>query len=235
MKNISDRILPAKHGRVTQLVPVERIEQLILIVRGEKVLLDADLAKLYGVSTGNLNKSVKRNRRRFPPDFMFRLNAEESVDLIFHFGRSNLRGGRRHRPFAFTEQGVAMLSSVLRSKRAMQVNVAIMRAFVGLRRMLADHETLARKLADLEQRLGGHDESIKSLFDAIRELMSPPAVPRREIGFHTRADSPEIRGAKAARPLAQRRVKHKAEQKQLEDAKRSRLPFKRMDRCPDKI
>jgi DNA-binding PadR family transcriptional regulator len=148
------------------------------------VLLDADLARLYGVTTGNLNKAVKRNQPRFPSDFMFQLTDEEAAALIFQFGRSNRRGGRRHNSYAFTEQGVAMLSSVLRSERAVQVNVAIMRAFVGLRRMLAGNEALARKLAELERRLEGHDQAIKSLFDAIRELMAPPAKPRREIGFH---------------------------------------------------
>ena len=169
---------------VTQLVPLERVETLIHLVRGEKVLLDTDLARLYRVTTGNLNKAVKRNQHRFPPDFMLQLTDEEAAALIFQSGRSNQRGGRRHNPYAFTEQGVAMLSSVLRSDRAVQVNVAIMRAFVSLRRMLATNDNLSRKLAELERRLEGHDQGIKSLFDAIRELMTPPDSPRREIGFH---------------------------------------------------
>ncbi len=152
------------------------------------MLLDADLARLYGVTTGNLNKAVARNRNRFPPDFMFQLTDEETAALIFQSGRSNQRGGRRHKPYAFTEQGVAMLSSVLRSKRAVQVNVAIMRAFVSLRRMLAANDTLARKLAELERHLAGHDQAIKSLFEAIRELMTPPEEPGREIGFHVKED-----------------------------------------------
>jgi len=173
-----------KSQAVTQLVPSEQVERLIHLARGEKVLLDADLAMLYGVTTGNLNKAVKRNQQRFPPDFMFQLSDEETAGLIFQSGRSKQRGGRRHNPYAFTEQGVAMLSSVLRSERAVQVNVAIMRTFVSLRRMLAGNETLARKLAELERRLEGHDQAIKSLFDAMRELMAPPAKPRREIGFH---------------------------------------------------
>jgi len=177
----------------TQLVPIERVERLIHLVRGEKVLLDADLAMLYGVMTGNLNKAVKRNQQRFPPDFMFQLSDEETAALIFQSGRSKERGGRRHNPYAFTEQGVAMLSSVLRSERAVQVNVAIMRAFVSLRRMLAANQSLARKLADLERRLEGHDEAIKSLFDVLRELMAPPAKPRREIGFHVKEDSVPVR------------------------------------------
>ena len=160
--------------QVTQLVPVEHIERLIHLVRGERVLLDTDLAMLYAVTTGNLNKAVKRNQQRFPPDFMFQLTDAEAMALIFQSGRSNQRGGRRHNPYAFTEQGVAMLSSVLRSERAVQVNVAIMRAFVSLRRMLATNDTLARKLAELEGRLEGHDQAIKSLFDAIRELAARP-------------------------------------------------------------
>jgi hypothetical protein len=169
---------------ITQLVPAERIEKLIHLARSDKVLLDADLAKLYGVTTGNLNKAVKRNQDRFPPDFMFQLTDEETKNLIFQIGRSRRHGGQRHNPYVFTEQGVAMLSSVLRSKRAAQVNVAIMRAFVGLRRMLVNNEALARKFAELERRLEGHDKAIKSLFGAIRELMELPAKPRREIGFH---------------------------------------------------
>ena len=166
-----------------ELIPMERIQGLIFLVRGEKVMLDTDLAALYGVTTGNLNKAVKRNQDRFPLDFTFQLNAEEE-NLIFQIGISRGHGGRRHNSSAFTEQGVAMLSSVLRSKRAVQVNVAIMRAFVSLRRLLATNETLARKFAELERRLEGHDQAIKSLFDAIRELMSPPVKPKREIGFH---------------------------------------------------
>ena len=174
------------NSRVTQLVPVEQIERLIHLARGEKVLLDADLARLYGVTTGNLNKAVGRNHLRFPPDFMFQLTADEAAALIFHSGISKRRGGRRHNPYAFTEQGVAMLSSVLRSERAVQVNVAIMRAFVSLRRILASNDTLSRKLAELERRLEGHDRGIKSLFDAIRELMTPAEKPIREIGFHVK-------------------------------------------------
>ena len=172
----------------TQLLPIERVEKLIHLARGERVLLDADLAKLYGVTTGNLNKAVARNRHRFPPDFMFQLTHEETATLIFQSGRAKQRGGRRHNPYAFTEQGVAMLSSVLRSEHAVQVNVAIMRAFVGLRRMLASNDALSRKLAELERRLEGHDKGIKSLFDAIRELMKPPEEPRREIGFHIKEE-----------------------------------------------
>jgi hypothetical protein len=189
-------------AQVTQLVPVEHIEKLIHLAREEKVLLDADLARLYGVSTGALNRAVKRNTSRFPPDFMFQLNADEAKILKCQVGTSSLgHGGRRRSlPYAFTEQGVAMLSSVLRSERAVQVNVAIMRAFVGLRRMLGANEALARKLAELERRLTGHDQAIKSLFDAIHQLMVLPAKPKREIGFHAIGKPSNHGGTKKSKP-----------------------------------
>jgi len=183
----------------TQRVPVEQVEKLIHLARGEKVLLDSDLAMLYGVTTGNLNKAVKRNWQRFPSDFMFQLSDEEVTGLIFQSGTSKQRGGRRHNPYAFTEQGVAMLSSVLRSERAVQVNVAIMRAFVGLRRMLSANEALARKLGELERRLEGHDQAIRSLFYAIRQLMAPPPKPRKQIGFQVREPCAPY-GAERKRP-----------------------------------
>ncbi len=163
-------------------LPIDRIESAILFVRGHKVMLDSDLAALYGVTTFNLNKAVKRNADRFPEDFMFQLTAEEASALRFQIGMSKDkgRGGRRYAPYVFTEQGVAMLSSVLRSKRAAQVNVEIMRAFVRLRRMLASNEELARELAALERK---YDAQFKVVFDAIRELMAPPTPKRRRIGF----------------------------------------------------
>jgi len=171
----------------TQLIPVEQVEKLIHLARGEKVLLDSDLAMLYGVETKALNRAVKRNLSRFPSDFMFQLTAEEAANLRCQIGTSSTDyGGRRYLPYAFTEQGVAMLSSVLRSERAVQVNVAIMRAFVGLRRLLSANEALSRKLGELERRLEGHDQAIRSLFDAIRQLMAPPAKPHKQIGFHVK-------------------------------------------------
>ena len=152
------------------------------------------------METKVLNRAVKRNRNRFPQDFMFQLTAEEAANLRCQIGTSSSGyGGRRYLPYAFTEQGVAMLSSVLRSERAAQVNVAIMRAFVSLRRMLAGNEALARKLAELVRRLEGHDQAIKSLFDAIRELALPPAKPRREIGFHAIANEATDGGTKKAK------------------------------------
>ena len=162
-------------------ISIERIEQAIFLIRGQKVLLDADLAQLYGVETKILNKAVKRNLDRFPEDFMFQLTAEEAENLRFQIGTSKKqRGGRRYLPYAFTEQGVAMLSGVLNSPRAVKVNVEIMRAFVRLRQLMATHTDLARKLTALEQK---YDKQFKVVFDAIRALMSPPAKPRKKIGF----------------------------------------------------
>lgn len=147
-------------------------------------MLDADLAELYGVPTSRLNEAVKRNSARFPEDFMFRLTAGEHDSLISQFAISKPgRGGRRKLPYAFTEQGVAMLSGVLNSPRAVQVNVAIMRAFVALRRAAASHVALSRRLDELERRHGAHDEKFKIIFKAIRDLMDLPKTPRRRIGF----------------------------------------------------
>jgi hypothetical protein len=156
------------------------IEAAIRRVRGQNVMLDSDLAVLYGVETKILNKAVRRNLERFPPDFMFQLTADEFSHLKSQFVISSAHGGRRSRPYAFTEQGVAMLSGVLRSPRAIAVNVQIMRAFVELRRMLGSNVELARKLDALEQR---YDTQFKAVFLAIRELMAPPKPPRRRIGF----------------------------------------------------
>ncbi len=161
-------------------VPPDRIDHCILLIRGTKVLLDADLAELYGVETKALTRAVRRNMDRFPGDFMFRLDKEEFDDLRRHFGTSSQWGGRRFAPYAFTEQGVAMLSSVLRSSRAIAVNIEIMRAFVRLRQLLATHADLARKLDALER---NYDAQFRVVFDAIRELMTPPTGPRKRIGF----------------------------------------------------
>jgi hypothetical protein len=145
------------------------------------VLLDSDLAELYGVETRVLNQAVARNRARFPEDFMFQLSPEEFGDLKSQFVTSSW-GGRRTAPYAFTEQGVAMLSSVLHSKRAIAVNIEIMRAFVRLRELLSGHAELARRLDELEKK---YDAQFRVVFDAIRQLMAPPATPpRRRIGFH---------------------------------------------------
>jgi hypothetical protein len=160
-----------------------QIERRIFLVRGQKVMLDADLAELYRVPTKSLNLAVKRNVDRFPEDFGFQLTEEEAAGLRFQFETSKRgRGGRRYLPYAFTEQGVAMLSSVLRSPRAVQVNIAIMRAFVRLREMLMSNADLARKLLALEDK---YDAKFKIVFDAIRELMEgPPPSQKPRIGFH---------------------------------------------------
>jgi hypothetical protein len=166
----------------TSLIPGERIEKSIFLIRGEKVIFDKDLAILYEVSTGNLNKAVNRNVDRFPKDFMFQLTEEEFKNLMFQFGTSSW-GGTRKLPRAFTEQGIAMLSSVLRSKRAILVNIEIMRAFVRLRKLLASHADLARKLEELEQK---YDSQFKIVFEAIRQLMAPKESSNKKIGFQLR-------------------------------------------------
>jgi hypothetical protein len=171
------------------VITVTQIAHAIHFLRGQKVMLDFDLAILYGVPTGQLNRAVKRNRSRFPSDFMFRLTAEESEILKCQFGISTW-GGRRGLPYAFTEQGVAMLSSVLRSERAVKVNIAIMRAFVQLREALETNRELAKRFAELETRVGKHDDEIAAIIEAIRQLVAPPNRPRREIGFHVRETSP---------------------------------------------
>ena len=163
-------------------LPAERIMRSILVIRGDKVILDSDIAALYGVQTSMVVRAVKRNMDRFPTDFMFQLSKEEFDDLRCHSGTSSSWGGRRYPPYAFTEQGVAMLSSVLRSKRAVQVNIEIMRAFVRLRQILATHKELARKLDEMEHK---YDRQFAVVFDALRALMEPPKRPKKQIGFHT--------------------------------------------------
>jgi len=171
-----------------EIVPVERIAESIRWIRSQKVMFDSDLAALYGVTTGNLNKAVRRNRHRFPSDFMFQLRPEELANLKFQFGISSWGGRRRSRPFVFTEQGIAMLSSVLNSERAVRVNIAIMRAF----------RELSQKFSELETHVGKHDEEIAAILEAIRQLMTPPEKPRREIGFHIREDAARYRTRKRA-------------------------------------
>ena len=170
---------------MSTLFPAERIERAILLLRGHKIILDRDLAAMYGVSTRDLNKAVSRNRERFPDDFMLQLTRSEFNDLKFQFGTSSW-GGTRKLPRAFTEQGIAMLSSVLRSTRAIHVNIAIMRAFVKLREFAASHKELAVKLEQLERTVGGHDGQIRSLFEAIRQLMTTPDQKTKRIGFKPR-------------------------------------------------
>jgi len=175
---------------MSNIVPQEAIEAKIFWVRGKKVMLDSDLAELYGVKTGNLNKAVKRNIRRFPDDFMFQLTSAEYEHLRFQFGISNMRcqniasgrGGRKYIPFAFTEQGIAMLSSVLNSERAIDVNIAIMRAFIKMRRLLETQKGLLHKIEEMEKK---YDYQFKVVFEAIRDLIREEEKPKRRIGFHS--------------------------------------------------
>ncbi len=167
------------------LIPSERIEQRIFVVRGQRVMLDSDLAELYGVTTKRLNEQVKRNFGRFPPDFAFQLTPDETEILRSQFATSSWRhGGRRSLPYAFTEHGAIMLASVLNSERAVEASVFVVRAFVKLRSLLATHKEIAQKLTELERKLTGHDEDIKTLFVAIRQLMAPPDPKTKRIGFH---------------------------------------------------
>jgi hypothetical protein len=170
-------------------------EQSILLLRKQRVMLSHDLARLYDVPVKVLNQAVRRNQERFPDDFMFQLDHNELEDLKSQIVTASW-GGSRIAPYAFTEQGVAMLSSVLRSPRAVQVNIAIMRAFVRLREMLLTNADLARKLGDLERK---YDSQFKAVFDAIRQLMTPPQPPRPEIGFHVKEDAIPYRTGKRAK------------------------------------
>src|SRR6266704_3896991 len=191
-----------------EIVPADQIALRIRNFRGERVPLDFDLAALYGVETRVLNQAVKRNADRFPSDFMFQLSVEEtemisqrvtsstgqtvsdSSQIVMSPGKHR---GKRYRPYAFSEQGVAMLSSVLNSERAVKVNIAIMRAFVKLRQTLETNRELAQKFADLERRAGKHGEEISAILEAIRQLLAPPEKPQREIGFHVREKTPRYR------------------------------------------
>jgi tetrahydromethanopterin S-methyltransferase subunit G len=164
----------------TARVAHEKVLRSIILVRGQKVILDRDLAELYGVVTKVFIQAVKRNVERFPRDFMFRLTVKEFARLRSQIVTSNVRGGRRSAPYAFTEQGVAMLSSVLRSRRAVAVNIEIMRAFVRLRRMISEHRELAKRIDELEER---YDDKFEVVFDAIRSLINPATQPRKRIGY----------------------------------------------------
>ncbi len=165
-------------------VPIEIIERRIYLIRGEKVMLDSDLAALYEVPTFRLNEAVKRNRDRFPEDFMFQLTAEEAVSLTSQFAISKTtRGGRRTAPYAFTEHGVAMLSSVLNSQRAVQMNILIIRAFVKLRELLSSHKDLAAKIEELERQQQDHGQQLAAVYSMVKRLIAAPRKPTRRIGF----------------------------------------------------
>jgi len=172
-----------------ELIAAPAIEKRILVVRGRQVMLDEDLADLYGVETKRLVEQVKRNLDRFPEDFMVQLNKEEAAALRSQTATSNTgRGGRRYAPYVFTEQGVAMLSSVLRSKRAIAVNIEIMRAFVELRRVASSYTLIEKRLEQVERGMGEHDEQMKQIFNALHQLIVPPPQPKRPIGFRVRGD-----------------------------------------------
>jgi hypothetical protein len=197
-----------------EIIPAEPIALRIRHFRGEKVLLDFDVAALYRVETRVLNQAVRRNADRFPADFMFQLSSEEaetlsqvvtpsiagrdvsnSSQIVMSSGKYR---GKRYRPYAFTEQGVAMLSSVLNSESAVKMNIAVMRAFVQLRRALETNRELAGKFSELERRIDKHDAEIAAILEAIRQLMAPPAKPRCEIGFHVREEAARYRKHKRA-------------------------------------
>jgi len=172
--------------RTNYMIPVEKIERSIFLIRGQRVMVDRDLAYLYGVSTKVSNQGVKRNERRFPSDFMFRLRKEEKNELVTNCDRLERLKHSSALPSAFTEQGVAMLSSVLNSERAIEVNILIMRAFVRLREAMASSKEFARKLDELERHIASHDKNIRSLFQAFRQLMGAPEKPSKKIGFQLR-------------------------------------------------
>ena len=160
------------------------VESKILIIRGQKVLLDSDLAFLYQVKTHQLNEAVKRNAKRFPNDFMFQLTKDEKAKVIATCDNLKLLKYSAHLPHAFTEQGVSMLSSILKSERAIDVNIAIMRAFVQLRQLASSHKDLAFKLAELERKSIQHDESIESIFETLKKMLTVEEKPKRHMGFH---------------------------------------------------
>jgi hypothetical protein len=183
---------------MTSIIPIDSIVTRIVFFRDEKVLIDRDLAELYGVSTKVLNQAVKRNERRFPPDFMFRLTKKEKNELVTNCDRFKPLKHSSALPRAFTEQGVAMLSSVLNSERAIEVNIVIMRAFVQLRRRTITQKELAHKLVELEQQIQDHDQQIQAIFEAIHQLMSPPERSRKKIGFEVKERKAQYRKKKTS-------------------------------------
>lgn len=182
--------MPAKRtktapAKASEDLAMERLALMVHLIRGEKVMLDSDLAALYGVQTKVLNQAVRRNIDRFPQDFMFQLSEDEKVSLRSQFVTLKRGEHRKYLPYAFSEQGVAMLSSVLRSPRAVEVNIAIMRTFVQLRRLMDSNALLADKIEQLEKKYADHDQQFQLVFDAIKKLITSPATPGKEMGFHT--------------------------------------------------
>jgi len=171
----------------------QRIEERIFLIRGQRVMLDSDLAKIYGVTTKRLKEQFRRNVQRFPQDFAFKLTNQELTILRSQFATSSSHGGLRHLPIAFTEHGALMLGNVLNSKTAVEASIRVVRAFVWIREQLAANKELSQKLKELESRVGEHDEAIGNLFEAIRQLLNPAEKPQREIGFHIRENSTPYR------------------------------------------
>ena len=192
------------------LVPYDGIEQRIAIIRGQRVMLDADLAALYGVETRVLIQAMKRNGERFPQDFVFQLTAEEHAGLRSQIVISKKgRGGRRYTPYAFTEHGAIMAASVLNSPRAIEASVWVVRAFVKFREALATNRILLKKLIELETRVGGHDEDLKAIIQALKGLMAPPQKKKRAIGFGVKEPTPKTRYGKGASTAEARRARRK--------------------------
>ena len=195
----------------TKLILVDQIEPLIHEIRGQKVVFDSDLAALYGVPTKVLNQAIQRNVDRFPSDFRFQLTEAELESLRSQIVTSNVgRGGRRYLPYVFTEHGGVMAASVLNSPRAVEVSVFVVRAFVKLRQLVLAHKELAGKLDQLERKVGSHDEAIKQLVAAIRQLMAPPDPPKREMGYHTIRDSAREQSEQTEPTASNKPVKRKA-------------------------
>jgi ORF6N domain len=179
---------------------IAQLESAIYLIRGQRVMFDSDLAAIYGVTTKRLNEQVRRNISRFPEDFAFQLTAEELTNLRSQIATSSFHGGRRYRPWVFTEHGAIMLASVLNSDIAAQASVRVVRAFVRLREMVAANAQLAAKLEEMERRLDSHDEAIVDLFAALKQLLEPPEPPkRREIGFHVRENTARYRVQRRSR------------------------------------
>lgn len=172
---------------------VQRIEEMIFLIRGQRVMLDADLARIYGVTTKRLKEQFRRNIKRFPEDFAFQLTNQELAILRSQFATSRSHGGLRYSPIAFTEHGALMLGNILNSKTAVEASIRVVRAFVWIREQLIANKELSQKLNELENRVGEHDEAISNLFEAIRQLLKPEEKPQREIGFHIRENSTPYR------------------------------------------
>ena len=168
------------------MIPDERIEKTILLIRGQKVIINADFAELYGVTTKRLNEQVRRNRSRFPEDFIFQLTTEEKSEVVANCDHLSKLKFSKTLPYAFTEHGAIMAASILNAPRAIEASIFVVRAFVKLREMLATHKELAQKYLELEQRLEDHDEHIQTIFNAIRQLMTTTESPRKKIGFTAR-------------------------------------------------